>query len=762
MNHKNWFIILTAILATLLVTSTMLSGVTPKLQPVEAQIFSRAERNWETSNHDMHSSNYNPQNQINRDNIDFIELKWAYPIPPVSQLGDNIDFGDQPLPPRNQKNEGSLTQPLIVDGIVYFATAYFKVFALNAATGSLIWQYQMVTDLTEKQKTLPIAGAVGHLHAISYQKGWIIFPGIACDIWALDALTGAEAWHIEDTCANLDGNAGLFTSGYQSYPPPIHVDSNTLVYVPGIVDGYTGRGYVRGYDLDTKQLKWTVYTVPPAGPLGTPAREAWGDYLVDNCARWWIQGISSCDIPRDLLRNDWGDLDCVPYFPDNPEGVKNKHPDCVTNSGTGTAWGQMPIDEETGMVYMALSQPTPDWNGTFRPGPNLFSTAILGINVISGELVWAHQSITHDLWDLDCSWNPILGNIGSRKVIFKTCKTGFTHAMDAATGELIWIHKSAAQRDSPYKPFHVNSKLPSSTGTCNDGLSGKIPDAFIGCWDPRERGTLELKWQNYPSDEPFWETGFAGSTDIAWDGDTIYTRVVNSWRWLRIVPLEMTAGTKGIIGREGLPAPEQRGANTTFYAVDSKTGEEKWSYFLEGSHRTGATVSGGMVFLGHSNGDLYVLDKDNGELLYRKHLGQGLSVPPTIGADADGEMRLVQIMAGGGAPGALLAFGLNQIAVDAAMVPDRVVERNIPGPERIVDRVVEVEREVVREVQVPVEVVKEVIKVERVEVEVVREVEVPVEVVRTEEVISPVSYIAIGVGVVLVVVAAILFSRKRA
>ena len=174
-----------------------------------------------------------------------------------------------------------------------------------------------------------------------------------------------------------------------------------------------------------------------------------------------------------------------------------------------------------------------------------------------------------------------------------------------------------------------------------------------------------------------------------------------------------------------------------------------------------------MVFLSHSDGTLYILDKDNGELLYEKNFGQGLNIYPTIGADGNGDMKIFQIIGGSrfgqGTPGALMSWGLNEFAVEAALKAAPEIQRvNVPGPERIVDRVVEVEREVIREVEVPVEVVIEKVKEVQVDRIVEQEVIKEVEVVRTEEVISPVSYIAIGVGVVLVVVAAILFSRKRA
>ena len=113
---------------------------------------------------------------------------------------------------------------------------------------------------------------------------------------------------------------------------------------------------------------------------------------------------------------------------------------------------------------------------------------------------------------------------------------------------------------------------------------------------------------------------------------------------------------------------------------------------------------------------------------------------PVIGADSNGEVRILQSYGGrslasiGGrdrVPGALNAFGLAD---------------NIPQPEIV---------EVVKEVQVEVEKIVEVERIVEVEkeVEVIQEVEV--------ETISPISYVAIGLGVILVVIAGVLYSRAK-
>ena len=92
MNQRNWFIILTAILVTLLMSSA-LTAYTPSeslIKPAAAQEYSRAERNWEYVNKDVRASNYNPQTQINADNVHYLELKRMWPFPERSVYEDNL------------------------------------------------------------------------------------------------------------------------------------------------------------------------------------------------------------------------------------------------------------------------------------------------------------------------------------------------------------------------------------------------------------------------------------------------------------------------------------------------------------------------------------------------------------------------------------------------------------------------------------------------------------------------------------------------
>src|SRR3989304_1289773 len=101
---------------------------------LEAQQLPREQRNWEYINHDAFGTNYNPQTQINKRNVQSLELKWTYQILPVSQQGAQL-LGFPSIA------EGSMSPPLVVDGIVYIVLNSKMVIALDAKTGKEIWSH---------------------------------------------------------------------------------------------------------------------------------------------------------------------------------------------------------------------------------------------------------------------------------------------------------------------------------------------------------------------------------------------------------------------------------------------------------------------------------------------------------------------------------------------------------------------------------------------------------------------------------------------
>ncbi len=677
--------------------------------------------NWEYINNDKQASNFNPQTQINKDNVHLLELKWLFPIPSASVLAPkNIGFA-------TVQDEGSRVPPPVVDGIVYVLTGSRATIAIDAKTGKNIWTYSPTYNDTEARARLPVGAAShGSGHAMYYFEGKLWINDFGCKVTALDALTGKIAKQYKDLCLNVPTNTGIYASS-GSHPPVFYQKDRTMIWAVGGQSEGTGGGrmFVAGYDIDTGARKWITFLQPPEGAKFPQEKKAWGDALVSNCKKGWIEGIPACDVPADILRNDWGDM--------------------RFNSGLSNVWGQMAVDEDAGIVYLGTAQPGPDWNATYTPGPRQFGSSIIALDARTGEMKWFYQSSARDLWDMDCSWGTILGNIGNRKVVFKGCKVGRVHALDAATGQPIWVTELPSVR---YSQYFCNAKCdnnrPQGAGQLDINNLGRY--AFL---DPRNREDMNKPWQNYPAKAPFFQnpTGSGAiEMDMAFAYGKIFAGVKNDPSYQEITPVE----GRFQFGQRGLPAPVTPENNSTITALDAATGRILWNFFIpKVPYRGGTFASGGVLYVNGWDGNLYGLDVDTGKALLTKYVGSGLDVQPTMGATTDGKMQLFLLFGGRAIPGrtaipgALMAYGL----------PDKIPEPQVVTKEVVKEVVKEVIKEVPKEVvkEVPKEVIKEVVK------------EVPKEVTKTVtvETISPITYVGLGVAVIIAVVSVVVAMRSR-
>jgi len=111
---------------------------------------------------------YSALAQINRANVKQLEVAWIY----------------------NTGETGGLqTSPLIIDGILYGITPTQKIFALNAANGSKIWQFDPGIKGTQPDRGLAYW---------TDGKTSVIFAGVMNFVFARDAKTGA-GWFVHLT-----------------------------------------------------------------------------------------------------------------------------------------------------------------------------------------------------------------------------------------------------------------------------------------------------------------------------------------------------------------------------------------------------------------------------------------------------------------------------------------------------------------------------------------------------------------------------------
>lgn len=76
--------------------------------------------NWMTYGRTYSEQRFSPLKQINDTNVGQLGLAWFYDL---------------------DTRRGQEATPIVVDGVMYFTTAWSKVFALDAATGAVRWSY---------------------------------------------------------------------------------------------------------------------------------------------------------------------------------------------------------------------------------------------------------------------------------------------------------------------------------------------------------------------------------------------------------------------------------------------------------------------------------------------------------------------------------------------------------------------------------------------------------------------------------------------
>ncbi len=219
------------------------------------------------------SSHYSALKQIDRSNVNKLEMAWAY------------DTGDDP----------SYTfSPIVIDNIAYFAAKQGSLVAVDAATGKELWAHTFESA----------GGGFGGRGGISGQRGanyWEskdrsdrrILVSAQGFVHAIDARTGKLVDSFADH-GKLDLKIGLDrgTRGLASRTPG-RVFENILILGSATGEGYLAPpGDIRAFDVVTGKLLWVFHTIPRPGEMGYDSWpkdaykymggvDVWGEITVD-------------------------------------------------------------------------------------------------------------------------------------------------------------------------------------------------------------------------------------------------------------------------------------------------------------------------------------------------------------------------------------------------------------------------------------------------------------------------------------------------
>lgn len=259
------------------------------------------------------------------------------------------------------------------------------------------------------------------------------------------------------------------------------------------------------------------------------------------------------------------------------------------NSGGGLWYP--PAFDEKGSMYFGVGNPAPfpgteseKW-GSSRPGPNLYSDALVKLDAKTGKLEWYYQVTPHALYDWDFQNPPILVDAGGEELAVGAGKSGFVVALDAKTGKPVW--KVAVGKHN---------------GHDDDGLL-----AMRG-----ETSKLKLPMLVYP--------GSLGGviSPMATDGKSVFVPVVNG-------PLEIVTQTE-----RQEPGP----LNGELVALDLKDGSLEWKHEFPTAPPFGfTTVANDLVFATTYDGNVQAFETGSGRLAWQQTLPAGTNAGVTVAGD---------------------------------------------------------------------------------------------------------------------------------
>ena len=550
---------------------------------------------------------YSPQTVINLTSVNSLDLMWLHPLPnPLSRstLGSSV-----------------IVTPIIAKGVVYYITSSDSLIAQSASNGQLVWTKTLSLNydypgIGVKPESLNL---MAHYHAIWYTTGvrnqpliWV--AGDNYTVFAFNAASGSEVLRLDYLPANVPGNFGYYDPGGKE----VVVDERRGVLTVTISDSEgtdAGRGFFEGWNVTSNppSLIWRTFLTPPqdgSDPL-------WSIRSVQNAAYAWVfDGSHQVDLKAlpnstlySMLYGDWGNFGYNGY---------------TSFAGTGGGWGGSDAyDPQTGVVYVSTAQPSPDWNATTRPGPDLWSSSVLAFDERTGKLAWGFQTSPHDLSDYDCSWSVMLANAtingATQKVVMKGCKNGYFYALDAATGKMLWYF------DAPtIKREAVSTML-----------------------DPTNKTQMARPWANYPSLSPYIQNpchsgGIESSPAYDPMSNVAIVATYNCPMWQRIASTTGAGVAYGGFGLDFSYVGPKLPWNSTIWAINVGTGKPLWHFDIpDVGFRGGVDVSGGLVFVPAADGYLRALDERTGQPVMQRNIGAALCTQPAIGQDASGNEELV-------------------------------------------------------------------------------------------------------------------------
>src|SRR5215472_4345021 len=423
-----------------------------------------------------------------------------------------------------------------------------------------------------------------------------IYASAPDNVWAIDAHDGSVLWHYywktrggtslqtrglgmwhnyiyfelhDDWVVCIDAKNGkeVWKKEISSFDQQ-YFSSNAPMVFGNHVDA---PGYIKSLDPETGELQWIHYSTPQ-NP-GDPGVETW----------------ASLDAAR---------------------------------HGGGMTWIPGAYDPETHLYIYGTGNPTPAYTTGRGEGDNLFTCALLAVNVDTGKMAWYYQTSPHDTHDWDSTETPILADMPfngkMRKLVLTATRNGYFFVLDRTTGEHLLTSKYGLVNNwaSGYDAKGQPKRNPNKDAT----IAGSLVNADVSNYPP-------------PSFSP--DTGL------------FYVHETNNVH----ISYLMDPDPRGSMGLGGTGSGANMSFGTNIVAIDYKTGKVAWRHEIGGGSVGLLTTAGGVLFTNDGQ-NLAAWDAKTGKPVWHSQIG-GVSSPPETFL-LDGKQQVLAA-----SPAGLMLFQLN-------------------------------------------------------------------------------------------------------
>ncbi|MFC4411709.1 pyrroloquinoline quinone-dependent dehydrogenase [Chungangia koreensis] len=471
--------------------------------------------NWTTFGYDLGLNRHVPFEEITKDNVNDLGIVWSAKF---KDLDENIPAGNQ-------------NYPIVIDGVAYVSTSHNYVFAFDALTGEVKWEWKPSQELLD---TIERTGMPSVNRGVAVAEGKVFMLTNDVGVVSIDQETGETVDYIQVSDYFPDIT---IDNGYYETTAPVYYDGKIFIGSSGGDNGV--RGFEMAFNASDLTPAWDepFWTVPPKGE------------------DWLAEGLFG---------------------------------------GGGAVWMPPSVDEETGLMYISAGNPAPDFFGASRPGANPHTNSVIALEADTGKMVWAQQQLAHDLWDYDTADSPTIINTTvdgeERKLVIVGTKGAEWFAYDAETGEPVFENVAFGKIDHPEPTPEGVLAYPGVLGGQNyapDTFDPELNLALIGSIEQpviyKTAKNEEEAQQEGPAGAAAFGTSYAPAADVpAFGRITAIDTTTGEVKWQIDTP-DMQRG--------GLTSTA---TGLSFYgeldgkvkALDTATGEELWAF-----QTTGDTIS---------------------------------------------------------------------------------------------------------------------------------------------------------------------------